>query len=311
MTRNEGVKAIEAHLAQWRGMSERMQKLVAPVLKQEEELQKSIIKPLLESQAALQKSLEPILAAQEKWTKVADSFAIPNYALPDLGPVATQAEKLRKVLEGIISPAFEELQRSFKDLPPRTQEALIILGKHGWYLDLEMPFSSLWKLQEALEEGNVQEAENALVEYFEERLNEIEISIAGRFPNRERLIRAAFSAHRRQEYDLSIPVLLSQTDGICKEVVNEYFFIKQNSKPRTALYVEQIAADTYRAALLSPLARSLPIVASENERGADFSELNRHMVLHGESLDYGTKKNGLKAISLINYVAHVLRSDEI
>ena len=70
--------------------------------------------------------------------------------------------------------------------------------------------------------------------------------------------------------------------------------------------MEQIASDTYRAALLSPLAQTLPIGASKHERPEDFTELNRHVVLHGESLDYGTKINSLKAISLINYVAHVL-----
>lgn len=302
-------KAIEAHLKQWQEMGERMQKLVAPVLKQQEELQRAM-QPFLESQAALQKSLEPILVAQEKWREVIASFELPQYALPDLGSVAEQAEKFRKSLEGIISPAFEELQRSFRDLPPKTQEALILLGTHGWYLDLEMPIPSLWQLKKVLEEGSVEEAEEALVQYFEERLDEIEASIVGRFPNREKVIRAAFSAHRRCEYELSIPIFLSQTDGICKEVVNEHFFIKQNKKPRTAIYVEQIAADTYRAALLSPLAHSLPIGASEKERGPGFTELNRHMVLHGESLDYGTNTNSLKAISLINYVAHVLKPDD-
>lgn len=301
-------KAIDAHLKQWRELGERMQKMMAPVLKQQEQLQKAM-QPLIDSQMAFQKSLEPILADQEKWRKLSISFEFPKYAFPDLGPLAQQAENFRRALEGVISPAFEELQRSLKELPPRTQEAILLLGAHGWYLDLEMPFPSLWELKKALEEGNVKEAEDALVEYFEERLDEIEASIVGRFPNREKVIRSAFSAHRRQEYDLSIPVLLSQTDGICKEVVNEHFFIKQNKKPRTAIYVEQVAADTYQAALLSPLAHNLPIGASEKERGAGFSELNRHMVLHGESLDYGTKTNGLKAISLINYVVHVLKSD--
>ena len=280
---------------------------MAPVLKQREELKRAT-QPFLKSQAALQKSLEPIFAAQEKWRKDIATFELPRYVLTVLGPAAEQVEEFRESLKKeIISPAFEGLQWSFKELPPKTQEALILLGTHGWYLDLEMPIPSLWQLKKALAEGNVQEAEDALVQYFEERLEEIETSIVGRFPKREKVIKAAFSAHRRCEYELSIPVFLSQTDGICKEVVNEYFFIKQNKKPRTAIYVEQIAADTYRAALLSPLAHSLPIGASEKERGPGFTELNRHMVLHGESLDYGTKINSLKAISLINYMAHVLK----
>lgn len=104
-------------------------------------------------------------------------------------------------------------------------------------------------------------------------------------------------------------MLLAQADGICKEMLNEYLFLKHKKKPRTAIYVEQVASNTFRAAILSPLAQTLPIGASEHERDKGFSELNRHMVLHGESLDYGTKTNSLKAISLINYVAHVLKAD--
>ena len=51
---------------------------------------------------------------------------------------------------------------------------------------------------------------------------------------------------------------------------------------------------------------ALPLWASEYRRGDDFCGLNRHMVLHGESIDYGTKKNSLKTISLINYVTHLV-----
>jgi len=81
--------------------------------------------------------------------------------------------------------------------------------------------------------------------------------------------------------------------------------MKSNRKPQTAIYVDQITNDTFMAAILSPLAEILPINASENERPRNFNGLNRHMVLHGESLDYGSKVNSLKAISLINYVIFV------
>ena len=219
-----------------------------------------------------------------------------------LEPILAEAEKFRKSLE--------RLQQSFRKLLPKTQEALILLGKHGWYVDFEILPHSLWEIKKALEEGSVQEVEEAFVEYLEERVDEIEASIVGRFPSRKKVIKAAFSAHRRREYELSIPVFLAQTDGICKEVIGEHFFMKKKKKPCTAIYVNQIAADTLLAALLSPLAHNLPISFSERKRGPDFTELNRHMVLHGESLDYGTKINSLKAISLINYVAHVLKLDD-
>ncbi len=302
------IDAVCAHLKQWQEVAERIREQFTPILKQQEEFQKSV-QPIIEAQKTLQKRLEPILAEQERWKKLVETIQIPKYTLPDISQLAQPVLEFQKSIQSLISPAFEQLQESFQELPPRTQEAVLLLGAHGWYLDLEMALPDLWELKKALSEGKGEEAEEALSEYFASRLDEIESLIIERFPNRQKMIRAAFNAHRREEYELSIPVLLAQTDGICKEVVKQYFFMKQNKRPRTAIYVEQIASDTYRAALLSPLARTLPIGASEHERPEDFTELNRHMVLHGESLDYGTKINSLKAISLINYVTHVLTID--
>ena len=89
--------------------------------------------------------------------------------------------------------------------------------------------------------------------------------------------------------------------------MDEYLFIRSHKKPSTAKYVEQWVADSFQAALLSPLAQTLPISASELERVEGADALNRHTVMHGEDLNYGSKKNGLKAISLLNYVIHVVR----
>lgn len=294
-------KVLETYFKQYQKIGERMRIAVAPIQKQHEYFQKCF-QPLVESQKTLQKALEPILAKQKKLQGIIPSFELSKIALYDF----KQVEKYSSSITRLIASAFKELQRSSRELPSKTRETLISLGGHGWFLDLEMPLSKLWKLTKALTDGNTIEAENALAEYYESRTDGIEKSIVARFPNREKLISAAFNAHRRQEYELSIPVFLAQADGICKEVVNEHLFLKHNKKPRTAIYVEQIASDAYLAALLSPLAQSLPINASENERDATFGELNRHMVLHGESLNYGNKTNSLKAISLLNYVAHVL-----
>jgi hypothetical protein len=168
---------------------------------------------------------------------------------------------------------------------------------------------AIWEIKKAISSGEVEDVEEALVEYFDGQLEEIEKSFSAKFPHRSHIIRSAIKAHCNGEYFLSIPVLLAQTDGICKEVVDQYLFMKRDRKPRTAIYVEQVATDTYKAALLSPLAASTPISFSEYEREEGFNLLNRHMVLHGESLDYGSKVNGLKAISLVNYVSQALETD--
>ena len=224
----------------------------------------------------------------------------------DLSIFTSHATNIQEAIQKLIIPTFDDLKNSFQELPNNIQEALLLLGENGWYLDLEMSLPTLWHLRNILEEGNLLKAENILIEYFESRLSEIEKSILKKFPSRKHLLKAAFNAHRRKEYCLSIPLFLAQSDGICKEVIRQYLFMKSNRKPQTAIYVDQITNDTFMAAILSPLAEILPINASENERPRNFNGLNRHMVLHGESLDYGSKINGLKAISLVNYVGCVI-----
>lgn len=308
MTKNKKLEpTIEAHFKDWNELSKRMKEIVVPALRNQD-IEHQAIHSFKESHKALQRALEPIYTTQKIANQALRNIAFSQYTLPT--KLAEQVEKFRNSIEGLISPAFENLLHSFRDLPPRTQEAILLLGRHGWYFDLNMDFFSLWDLRKSLEEGDIQKAENTLLHYFEDHLDYIESSIVQKFPNREKIIQPAFKAHRRKEYVLSIPVLLSQTDGICKEVVGDYFFLKKDKKPKTAQYVEQIAANTLRAALSSPLAHTLPISASESDRSADFNELNRHLVLHGDSLDYGTKTNSVKGISLINYIAQILKLDE-
>jgi hypothetical protein len=307
MTRN-GMDALEKHFKQWNKISERLHTQLEPVLEAQRSIERSL-RPTLEIQQALRSSSEPFLEEQRKLQKALDGIKLPSFQLPDLSAYTNQIEQYQKSLIGIISPAFEEIRRSFRELPPKMQGALMLLAQHGWFWDLNIALPSLWKISKAIVSGEINKAEKTLVEYFEGQVEEIEKTISTRFPRRAHIISAAINAHRRGEYYLSIPVFLAQTDGICKDVVGQYFFMKKDKKPRTAIYVEQVAADTLRAALLSPLAASTPIAASEYERDECFNLLNRHMVLHGDSLDYGTKVNSLKTISLINYVSQALEPD--
>lgn len=271
-----------------------------------EELQKLPGQLLGEKMSYIKKELEkPARSMEIIKAKVESVGKAINFNIPaiDLSIFTNHAYDLQKAIQKSIIPTFDGLKNSFQELPNHIQEALLLLGENGWYLDLEMSLPALWHLREILDEGNLLKAEKILIKYFENRLPEIEKSILKKFPRRKHLLKAAFNVHRRKEYCLSIPLFLAQTDGICKETIGKYLFRKLNGKPRTAIYVDQIANDTVMAAFLSPLTKTLPINASEKERPINFNGLNRHMVLHGESLDYGTKVNSLKAISLVNYVS--------
>lgn len=265
------------------------------------------ITPIVQAQLQYRSSVDHILRLQSQMDLFFEGIRVQGEILAGVSRVlGTQLLELRQQIEISVGPALIGIFKSIEQLPDRVQTALMTLGNHGWYLDEEMTVPFLWELAEALDNGNVTEAEAALMDHFRERLASIEDELNAKFPVRSGVISAAFRAHNRGEYDLSIPVLLAQTDGICFETINAYLFIGKNSRPQTARYVDTLASNTLRFAMLYPLSQRMPISASEHERNEYFDGLNRHQVLHGEVLNYGTEINSLKAISLLNYVSQVL-----
>ncbi|MGB5634072.1 MAG: hypothetical protein WBM44_08520 [Waterburya sp.] len=204
-------------------------------------------------------------------------------------------------------PILEQFKENLDRLPESIGDALLIMAQHGWYLDPDLPGNYLFVISRHLERGEISEVDLFLSEYFTERIGDIENEITNKFPHRNKIISSAFNAHRREYYELSIPILLIQIDSVCQELYGQLLFRNKDRKPGTAQYVKQQKFNPYKMAFLQPLSVSTSINMTENQREKDFTGLNRHMVLHGESLDYGTEINSLKAISLLNYVSNILK----
>jgi len=217
-------------------------------------------------------------------------------ALAQLPEALQQFGQWAKGVVETVGPVVAEMAVAYRDGPPKIQSALLTLGESGWYLDGELGMSELWELEQLLLAGKLSEVDVILIQHYEDRLPEIESFLIEVLPHRERIFRAAFLAHRRGEFELSVPVLLAQSDGACLDLTGYQFFMRKAGKPQVAQHIADVAFDAFSAAVLSPLANILPINASEGERNRrvedqgliSWRELNRHQVLHGESSDYGT-----------------------
>lgn len=209
-------------------------------------------------------------------------------------------------LENII----KDFSKVFDKIPERTRKALMVLAQHGWFLDYEMPFEEIWKIESVLENGDTEAANLFLAEHFTERLPEIEQTLKEKHPKRANIFETVFNVHRRKEYILSIPTFLIQADGICFDLIEKQLYSKRKNVPAINEYAQSINSDILLSALLYPLTQPLPITASSSERQEGFNELNRHQIIHGEITDYDTEINSLKAISLLNYVSWVLSQDD-
>ena len=166
-----------------------------------------------------------------------------------------------------------------------------------------MPLIPPERLEQALSD-DPENVVSAFGRFFRERLNAIEQELLEAYPHRSHLFKDAFDAHREEKYNLSIPVFLSQADGIwCDRFSVNLFRIQRRESAKE--YVSKLK-NIFFADLLYPFSISTPLWMSEGERDASFDEFNRHQVLHGESVDYGIEKNSLKAISLLSNLCFVL-----
>lgn len=224
------------------------------------------------------------------------------------------SEDLRETFNRLITP---EVFKAAENFPVRLKNQVSQLAQHGWFIDpIDVMKHSGSTLGDPYDAFIASGDNNILTKYFKDRIVTIEQSVIEKFPKRAHLIKSAFKAHHRQEYELSIPVFFAQVDGICTENFSGVFFQKNDNKLKTAKYVQ----DRYKEgqimpALMFSLIEPNILHTSSKERQKnqlsdstqDIYSMNRHAVLHGESLNYGTEVNGLKAISLINYVTHILR----
>lgn len=261
--------------------------------------------------SALQKQLEILREQFEKIT-------LPQIAPIDLSinPIINPALyetlnkhqiEIRKILAPLTNiPIFPE------NMSDEIKKSIMILANKGWYIDLEFTFSEISELADLVNNGSASEVDTYLCEYYENHIQQLKEFISRNLSNREDIILAALKAHENGEYVLSVPVLMIQVDGICMEVTKGYLFMtdKKTKKPQPAKFVDKYAQQftnhIIKLALMEPLAQKHSINFSCGERGDSFTELNRHEVIHGDDLSYGTRINSCKAISLLNYVVQIL-----
>ena len=183
------------------------------------------------------------------------------------------------------------------------------LAERGWHLDPQMHAATPKRLAHLLS-GSPESADEVLIDYFRQRCDAIERELEESFPRRKHLLHSAFEAHRQGKFNLSVPVFLIQADGIWWDRFSRTLSIHRDRRAIAKEAISQLG-DEYvqpiaKLLFIDLLNNSIPIYKSENQRNKAFQELNRHQVLHGEVVDYGTEKNSLKAVSLLNFLRFVL-----
>lgn len=220
--------------------------------------------------------------------------------------------KLKPMLSALGSAAIF-LGNVMLRIPPELRSSVVVLANRGWFFDPNMPLSEMWRAKRMIDSGKPEEADALMAAHFETRFDAIEAELVATLPHRASKFKSGFAAHRRGEYDLSILAFMSQADGVCAELRGGHFFLTDRATrlPEAAAYAVGIAENFVDELAHLALIERLPIREQMRKRLANGSTgLNRHAVMHGESLDYDTRENSLRSLSLLNYVALGLNLDE-
>jgi hypothetical protein len=198
----------------------------------------------------------------------------------------------------------EKINESFKLLP----EAFLVLGDYGWYLNLDFELGLAIQLHQMLRDGKNEEVDDYLMQYFKSELKEITNELIIRHPTRKRIFEEIIFCVEHRKFFAAIPTVLSQVDGICSDMINMKFFAKDHRrgyKPKISVYISDQfpLVDNF---FFAPIMTSPVIMLSENDARNHPFQINRHAVMHGMDVKYGTEVNFFKCFSLLKYLSDVL-----
>ncbi|MEJ5994970.1 hypothetical protein WG904_11130 [Pedobacter sp. Du54] len=190
--------------------------------------------------------------------------------------------------------------------PQQIKDASSLLLQHyGWHVRLDIAFGDLVPF---MHKGD-HEVDRYMINGLNSSIKEISELAVLRFPERAKMINLAFTAHNRNEYELSVPAFLILSEGIFREMSNADIFGKSaRAKARKNEFIEKLKKDNE---IISLLPYTIEAVIDGDIIGLNFSKqdylkfpnvLHRNLIIHGESKDYGTRTNSFKAISQFEFV---------
>ena len=171
----------------------------------------------------------------------------------------------------------------------------------GWYIPNHFDITN-----ETINEfyTNTPEQKSLYVkEFINKNIDTIFEKIYSDNPKRKEILEQAFEAHKNQKYALSVPVLLSQADGIFYERIGANFF-RSNSKNALKKKMEKLPMYVQHFFDKSSINQSTP-------DGSQVNFLNRHSVLHGADTLYHNLDYSLKSISFLSSVNYFVDPNNI
>ncbi len=194
-----------------------------------------------------------------------------------------------------------EVAAAFQKFPGEIRPAILSLANLGWFPSGEMGFSEIHAFGALCDSADKSAVDKAMIEWLDGELRHIQTRASDRFPNRSHILASAFRAHDAGQYELPVPILMAQVEGMCLQVVGTKLFSTKKGVPATRAATDRFSQMALSDVLLLPIRELNGFTASEAARNQWPDTPNRHEVLHGIATNYGTRENSFKTISLVEY----------
>ena len=118
---------------------------------------------------------------------------------------------------------------------------------NGWFIyGFRTPSQAIYPIALLFEAGHIKEGNKKMCLHFNNVLSNIEADLTECFPKRALILKKAFAAHKAGDYELSIPVLLAQADGIARDAIDKgsakfSIYSKRKSKRAIKAFIAQFA----------------------------------------------------------------------
>jgi len=212
-------------------------------------------------------------------------------------------EKIRPTFNVFI-PAIQKFAEQARKWEEDQKQGVKLMAEIGWFPNWHTFFYN--------PEHEVKNIDERMVMHIDDCWAEVTKKIIELCPERKQILEAAFELHKQGNYIASIPLFLSQSDGICSEEFT-YFFTRDSKTGNMAsgeilqqFERQELVVDFLTEILIEPFKVKTQISqpSSKSSKSAKAKGPNRHGIIHGsrKHLDYGSKINSYKAFSFLAFI---------
>lgn len=192
------------------------------------------------------------------------------------------------------------------------------LADRGWFINGSHTPAFTHQAFKLIKRRHYRKVDKIFEEYYMQALPDIEERMLRIYPDARSMIRQAFKCFGQKMYHASVPLLLILSEYIANYSVSKlkggkyenFLFRYKGNRYLIVDYVGELVNEVKMVyGINRPLIMEHLInTHTKNLPPGSLSSINRHLIIHGLSTNFGTRLNNLKAFCFIDFIDASIRT---